>query len=367
MVSSIPRRGSSLRASSVARRLFRRRTSTASRISRSGCPATSSAAPSVNPPTKTARLVELLLHRLEELVAPLDRAAERPLALGQAGARRGPEEIEPRVETLEQRTRREQVAARSSKLESQRKPVEADANLRNGLGVGLRELEVGPGRPRSIDEQPDRLGPAQPGDRGTRDRSGSSSAGPIQRSSGTSRGARLVTSVHAGAPASARGRTRPRGRARVVERAALAGRANRERLARVVPPSWPELTDVRPCDASASLMRDSTSTTPLGCCHLGARRVFPDPATGNVSSRTPRGGALGSPAAHASVRRRTTSEFQAQPGRLPRPATDASRAPDLVGILRSSCRSVSVGSMPRVSTSAPSQRDASATSTASRR
>ena len=45
---------------------------------------------------------ELLLLRLQEVVAPLDRPAERPLALGETGARCRPQEIEPRAETLEQ-------------------------------------------------------------------------------------------------------------------------------------------------------------------------------------------------------------------------------------------------------------------------
>ena len=104
---------------------------------------------------------ELLLLRLQEVVAPLDRPAERPLALGETGARRRPQEIEPRVETLEQRARREKIAARRGELERQRKTVEPDAELDHRLGVRLGELEVGPGRTSSIDEQPDRLGPPQ--------------------------------------------------------------------------------------------------------------------------------------------------------------------------------------------------------------
>ena len=48
---------------------------------------------------------ELLFLRLEEVVAPLDRPAERPLTLDETGARCRPQEIEPRAETLEQRAR----------------------------------------------------------------------------------------------------------------------------------------------------------------------------------------------------------------------------------------------------------------------
>src|SRR5215210_5064497 len=110
---------------------------------------------------------ELLLFGVEELVAPFDRAAQRPVSLGQAGAWRCPQEIEARVETFAQRTWREDVASRRGKLERQRKTVQADADLDDRLGVRVRELEVGSGRASPIDEQPDRLGPAQPGNRGT--------------------------------------------------------------------------------------------------------------------------------------------------------------------------------------------------------
>src|SRR5262249_2954269 len=88
---------------------------------------------------------ELLLPRVEEVVAPPDRAPQRPLSLGQARSWRGPEQIEPGVETLDQRARRKQVAARGCELEGERKTVEADAELHDGGGIGLGELEVRPG------------------------------------------------------------------------------------------------------------------------------------------------------------------------------------------------------------------------------
>ena len=133
----------------------------------------------MNPPTKTARLVKSCCSSgCRSVVAPLDRAAERPLALGETGARRRPQKIEPRAETLEQRARREQIAARRGELERQRQTVEPDAELAHRLGVRLGELEVGPGRPGAIDEQPDRLDlAAARASEGRRDRSGSSSAG----------------------------------------------------------------------------------------------------------------------------------------------------------------------------------------------
>ena len=100
---------------------------------------------------------ELLLLRLQEVVAPLDRAAERPLALGEPGARRRPQKIEPRAETLEQRAGREEIASCRGELERQRQTVEPNAQLDHRLGVRLGELEVGPGGTGSVDEQPDRL------------------------------------------------------------------------------------------------------------------------------------------------------------------------------------------------------------------
>ena len=46
---------------------------------------------------------ERLLLRRQEVVAPLDRGAQRPVPLGQAGAGLGLQELEPRAEALEDR------------------------------------------------------------------------------------------------------------------------------------------------------------------------------------------------------------------------------------------------------------------------
>ena len=48
---------------------------------------------------------ELLLLRVEELVAPVDRRAQRPLALGQTGTRHRLQQLEPAAEPLEDRAR----------------------------------------------------------------------------------------------------------------------------------------------------------------------------------------------------------------------------------------------------------------------
>ena len=104
---------------------------------------------------------ELLLLRLEEVVAPLDCPAERPLPLGEAGARCRPQKIEPRAETLEHGAGGKEIAACRGELERQRQTVEPNAELAHRLGVRLGELEVGPGGPGAVDEQPDRLDPAQ--------------------------------------------------------------------------------------------------------------------------------------------------------------------------------------------------------------
>ena len=50
---------------------------------------------------------ERLLLRAEEVVAPFDRGAQRPVPLGQAGAGLGLQELEPPFEPLENVVRRE--------------------------------------------------------------------------------------------------------------------------------------------------------------------------------------------------------------------------------------------------------------------
>ena len=113
--------------------------------SSSRSPATASAPSSVKPPTKTPRLVKSACSSVvQEVVAPLDRGAQRPVPLGQAGAGLRLQDLEPRAEALEDVARREQLDSRGGELERQREPVQADAQLGDRVGVQLGELEVGP-------------------------------------------------------------------------------------------------------------------------------------------------------------------------------------------------------------------------------
>ena len=85
---------------------------------------------------------ERLLVRAEQVVAPVDRRAERLLAGGQV-ARAAGEEVEALLEPREQRLRREQLRARGRELDRERQPVEADADLGDRGRVRVREGEVG--------------------------------------------------------------------------------------------------------------------------------------------------------------------------------------------------------------------------------
>ena len=131
--------------------------STSVAISSRSAPAIASAASSVNEPRKTdSRRNAACSSEVEQVVAPLDRRAQRPLALGQV-ARAAGEERERRVEPLQQRRRGEQPHPRGGELDRERQVVEATADLADGL-VG-RDLPAGRGRP--AHEQLDRRVPRE--------------------------------------------------------------------------------------------------------------------------------------------------------------------------------------------------------------
>ena len=91
---------------------------------------------------------ELLLVRLEQLVAPLDRRAQR--ALARRGVARGAgEERQAPVEPGEQLLRIEQREARRRELDRERKPVEPAADLADCR----RRAERGGDRARALDEE----------------------------------------------------------------------------------------------------------------------------------------------------------------------------------------------------------------------
>ena len=137
-------RGSS-RASPAAcgRRGCRRRTSRLLATRRSSvsrpAPVIASAASTVAPPAKTAKRAKHgLLVVAEQLVAPVDRRAQRLLARGRV-TRAGTQRAERRRRGARAiSARRQQPAAGGRELDRQRQPVDAPADLRDRGGVVRR-------------------------------------------------------------------------------------------------------------------------------------------------------------------------------------------------------------------------------------
>ena len=185
-----PRVGPAARSSRRAPRASRARTRGWSRASRTACrrggrrrPAAGSArrgapgrrtrpaaprhrrsrtrhsAVSIGPPpanTPEPREQPLIL-RFEQVVAPVDGTAQRPLPLRQvARARR--QQAQPVAQPLCHRGRREQPDPGRRELDRQRQAVEAADDLGHRLPVRRREHEVRPHRHRAFHEQPDGLG-----------------------------------------------------------------------------------------------------------------------------------------------------------------------------------------------------------------
>ena len=86
--------------------------------------------------------------RVEQVVAPLDRGAQRALALGRV-ARTTCQQRESRVEALEQELGSEEPRPRRRELDRERKPVQAAADRLDG---GVR-CELSPDRASSFDEE----------------------------------------------------------------------------------------------------------------------------------------------------------------------------------------------------------------------
>ena len=95
-----------------------------------------------------------LLGRLEQVVAPVDRVAERALPRRQVVGAAG-EQVEPLLEPAEDRLRREQLHARGRELDREREPVEAAADPGHRGRVLVRELEARLDRLRPVDEELD--------------------------------------------------------------------------------------------------------------------------------------------------------------------------------------------------------------------
>ena len=141
---------------------------------------------------------EPALFRGEQVVAPGDGAAQRPLALGLVA--RPAREVEAPAEPLEDRRRAHDPDAGRGELDRQREAVEALADRPDRGQRVLAEDEVGAVRTGAIDEQ---------GDAGASTSSGGTGCprSPPMRSS-----SRLVTSRHTFGRAARRGRRRRRRR-----------------------------------------------------------------------------------------------------------------------------------------------------------
>ena len=124
----------------------------------SGSPShTASAASSVQPPAKTAnRRNSVRSAGAQQIVAPVDRRPQRPLALeyGPAAARQQVEAIvKPRGDLLD----RHRGRARGCELEGERDAIQPTADPRHGRGVGGRERKLQLHLTDAVDEQPHRL------------------------------------------------------------------------------------------------------------------------------------------------------------------------------------------------------------------
>ena len=115
--------------------------------------ATAWAPSSVNPPTNTPRLGKSPAPRRPGGRSPLDRVAQRPVPRRRSRAGLSPQQLEPGPRRHD-RAWREKLDPRGSELDRERKPVKAETQLDDRVGVGIRELEVGPDIACSIDEQP---------------------------------------------------------------------------------------------------------------------------------------------------------------------------------------------------------------------
>ena len=98
------------------------------------------------PPMNTRQpLEQAAVGRVEQVVAPHDRAAQRPLALRDVGRARA-RQVEPALEPLVDRGRREEPDPRGGQLDGERHAAEVgdDRGDVAGVGAGDRESRLGP-------------------------------------------------------------------------------------------------------------------------------------------------------------------------------------------------------------------------------
>ena len=158
MVSNIPNRDSASGASTARTRLFSTSAARASTVSMpsswSGLTTASTASKSA-PPAEDGLAGEhpAMLH-VEQLIAPLDRASQRPLPLGHATAG-GREQRKSRLQARQQRRRRQQLHPTRGELDGEREPIHAGDDLGDSAGVVNGEAEVRLHGSRALDEESD--------------------------------------------------------------------------------------------------------------------------------------------------------------------------------------------------------------------
>ncbi len=101
-------------------------------------------------------LEQAAVGRVQQLVAPHDRAAQRPLALRDVG-RAGAGQVEPALEPLVDRRRRQEPDPRGGELDGERHAAQVGDDRRDVARVGVGDREARLDRAPARDEQPDRL------------------------------------------------------------------------------------------------------------------------------------------------------------------------------------------------------------------
>ena len=198
--------------------------------------------------------------RVEQVVAPHDRPAQRALALGEVG-RPCARLVEPTLEPLVDRRRREEANARRGQLDRERHAAEMGDDRRDVAAVRVRHREPRLDRARASDEQPHRL----EAERGPPARAGGSppAAAPA-RTVRAGRGPAGSGARAPGTPARPRSLAAPRLVATMrIGHARAAARRGRSRRAELL-----EVVD----HEEGPLRREPVGSTSM----RAARRVFPD-------------------------------------------------------------------------------------------
>ncbi len=157
--SAAPRRSRPSGAAGSSRPATRARRERRSRARRPGRRAPRRLRGGIRRRTRRAAKQRLLLAQ-QQVVAPLDRGAQRPLALVQI-LRAAGEEVQPLVEAAQERGRWKRAHAGRGELDRERQALEPDADLGDGGRVLARQDELVDGGARPLAEEADRLAQRQ--------------------------------------------------------------------------------------------------------------------------------------------------------------------------------------------------------------